>query len=1109
MKANLFCAGLISIVLLGCVNENGADTLFRNVEPETTNIYFTNQLEDVKDYNTLLQANYYGGGGVGIGDINNDGLLDLYFAGNQVADKLYLNKGGFEFEDISLSAGIVDDNGWSSSVLMGDVNNDGFTDIYVTREMYGGKPELLRNKLYINNKDHTFTEASKSWGVDNAERSRAGTFFDYDNDGDLDLYLLNTPPNPGPLIDADIDAFLLDKYTAVLYNNSGSRFIDVTQQSGLVNPGFPNSVVAADLNGDGLQDLYVTNDFTVPDCMYINMGNGSFRNQINDMTGHISFGSMGVDASDIDNDGLIDLFVTDMSAEDNYRIKSNMSGMNPEAFWDVVERGDHHQYMYNTLQLNTGYARFSDVAQLSGMASTDWSWSSFFADFDNDGFKDAFISNGILRDIRNTDALKKLSDYTDSQIRPLAINSFENAGEIEIESEQLKQMIDLFPSEKLLNYVYRNKGDYTFEKKMEAWGITTKSFSNGAAYGDLDNDGDLDLVINNINDFAQILENRSADNGSHYLRIKLSDQSNNRTSSGTKIWLHTRDGLQYFETTGSRGMYSTSEQMVHFGLGQVTTIDSVTVKWSDGATQTIKRPIVDGIITVDYSLAKLKLHDKLNTGGEHKYQNITDQVSIEVAHVENDFDDYQLQVLLPHKMSTYGPGLATGDVNGDGNEDFYLGGAAGYPGQLVMQTYDGKLVRGMGEIFESDKASEDVGASFFDFDGDGDLDLYVVSGGNEYPVESEYYRDRLYINDGTGLFTKEIDALPDIRISGSRVYPYDFDKDQDLDLFVAGHHIPGDYPAPASSVLLVNQNNHFVDKTMELAPDLQDIGLVNDAVWVDIDNDNRQDLVLAGEWMPITLLRNSEDGFVQVTSDSTTLNTTGWWFSISAADMDGDGDQDLIAGNLGLNYKYQASLEEPFKVYYDDFDLNGSKDIVLAYYNFGGLFPLRGRSCSSEQVPQLSEKFSTYNLFAESDIVSVYGAQNLEDALEYQVSSFASTYFENDGNGKFKPHPLPMEAQFSSINDILVKDVNQDQIPDIIIAGNLFNSEVETPRNDAGYALLLEGKGNGRFEAISPQISGLFLPYEVKELALLKGVTGELLLAGCNNEKVQIFRSKN
>ena len=1105
----LVLAGLAILTFTGCNQEKKEEKLFKEVPSMESNVLFTNQLEDEASYNTLLQANFYGGAGVGIGDINNDGLADLFFAGNQVSDKLYLNKGDFKFEDITEIAGIIDNEGWSSSVLMGDVNNDGYLDIYVTREMYGNSPQLLRNKLYINNQDNSFTESSKLWGVDNAERSRAGTFFDFDNDGDLDLYLLNTPPNPGPLIDTDVNDLLEERYSPVLYENRGKRFVDVTRKSGLLRPGFPNSVVAADLNGDGWQDLYVTNDFTVPDFLFINNGDGTFSNRINEITGHISFGSMGVDASDIDNDGLLDVFVTDMSAEDNYRIKSNMSGMNPEAFWSVVEKGDHHQYMYNTLQLNSGMGYFSDIAQIAGLSSTDWSWSSFFADFDNDGYKDAFISNGILREIRNTDALKKLSEYAANHAWALTIGSVESQTNPGIDSEHLAQMIKLFPSEKLLNYAYRNNGDHTFEKIMNEWGITAKSFSNGSAYGDLDNDGDLDLVINNINQVAQILENRSVDMGSHYIRIKLTDKLNNRTNLGSKIWLHTESGLQFFELTGSRGMYSSSEHAVHFGLGEETSIEKVIVKWSDGKINTIQDPELNGVLEVDYSTAKTESTDEKNEPDNPIYRNITDHASNGIIHSENNFDDYQLQVLLPHKMSTYGPALATGDINGDGNEDFYLGGAVGYAGQIITQTSKGTFIDATGYPFKNDKDFEDVGAAFLDVDQDGDLDLYVVSGGNEYPIDSKYYRDRLYINNGKGYFERATERLPDLRISGSRVFPYDFDGDQDVDLFVAGHHIPGDYPAPASSALLVNQGGYFKDMTDELAPGLKSIGMINDAAWVDIDNDSLQDLVLVGEWTPVSVFHNTGTRFEKKINPEFEQKTTGWWFSIEAADMDNDGDQDLVVGNLGLNHKYKASVEEPFKVYYDDFDLNGSKDIVLAYYNFGDLFPLRGRSCSSEQVPQLSEKFSTYNLFAESDIVSVYGEKNLENALEYQVSTFASTYFENDGTGQFTPYQLPTEAQFSSVNDILLTDANRDQIMDIIIAGNLYNSEVETPRNDAGYALLLTGMGNREFNATSPQKSGLFIPYEVKRLALIQGATSDKLLAGCNDEKVQIFQYNN
>ena len=1110
-KLTKHTAQFIFFVLLGLTNcspEKQSSTLFTVVAAEESNVYFNNQIIDEEKYNTLFFANFYGGAGVAIGDLNNDGLQDLYFTGNQVGDKLYINKGALKFDDITVEAGIEDDGGWSSGVLLGDVNKDGYLDIYVTREMYGSQSGLLQNKLYINNQNQTFTESAAAWGIDDTGRSRGGTFFDFDNDGDLDLYVLNTPPNPGPLVDVEIEALLLDEYSSVLYENTGSEFRDITKAAGLLKPGFPNSVVAADLNNDGFQDLYVTNDFTVPDCIYINNGNGTFSDQMTTMTGHISFGSMGVDAADINNDGMLDLFVTDMSAEDNYRIKANMGGMNPEAFWSVVDQGGHYQYMYNTLQINTGKDHFSDVAQLAGMAATDWSWSSFFADFDNDGYKDAFVSNGILRDIRNTDALKKLSDYISNRALPQAINNPDNSiNGLELDQQELAKMLDMFPSEELSNYIFKNNGDYTFTKKMEDWGIEETSFSNGSAYGDLDNDGDLDLVINNINSRAQILENHSTDNGSHYLRISLKETPET-TALGSKIWLYSDEGMQYFEITGTRGMYSSSEQLAHFGLGDQTNVQNVKVKWSDGKEQTISNPDIDQTLLVDYKDSKYPIED-LSANTEPIYLNVSDKMKLEISHVENDFDDYKLQVLLPHKMSTYGPGLATGDVNGDGNEDFYFGGAAGYAGQIVLLTREGEFLSKPTPAFKRDQMSEDVAAEFFDSDGDGDLDLYVVSGGNEYPVGSELYQDRLYINDGHGNFSKNQKVLPNLTISGSKVRPFDFDQDQDLDLLVTGHHIPGDYPTPASSYLLMNQNGQFTDVTAELAPDLIDIGMVNDAVWVDVDNDNQKDMVLAGEWMPITVLRNKGSKFENVTGQMNLTGATGWWFSLSAADLDNDGDQDLVAGNLGLNYKYKASKEEPFKVYYHDFDLNGSKDIVLAYYNFGNLFPLRGRSCSSEQVPQLSEKFRTYDLFARSELESVYGAENLDDAMEFEASTFATTWFENDGNGQFTPRVLPAQAQFSSVNEILIKDVNDDQRPDLIIAGNLYNAEVETPRNDAGYSLLLMATDNGQFEPVHPSNSGLFLPYNVKSMATLSGASGNYIIAGCNNEPLQVFRENS
>ncbi len=1080
----------------------GQDTkIFELLSVDESGIDFNNKLKEDSVVNYFSYPYIYMGGGVAVGDVNNDGLQDLYFTGNMVENRLYLNKGNLKFEDISKQSGSSGDIRWMTGASMVDINADGLLDIYVS---VSGKFNSTKNLMLVNQGVDdtgvpTFIDRAETMGIADEGRTTQATFFDYDNDGDLDLYNANYPATsfktPNPVYSMMMYKKDPEKSDKLYRNNSDGSFTDVSEEAGVLNFGLALSATAGDFNQDGWTDLYISNDFATPDYFYFNNGDGTFTDKLQQVTQHTAFFGMGADAADFNNDGLLDLMQLDMTPEDNRRNKANMASMNPPGFWEMVSLGFHYQYMQNNFQLNNGitregYPHFSDISRLTGTSSTDWSWSALFADLDNDGWKDLMITNGTRKDINNKDYFKKVDNATYQQKQKF---------------DYLKLSKNI-PNERVANYSFRNRQDLTFEDISDTWGLNYEGYTNGAAYADLDNDGDLEVIINNIDDPSIVYRNMGREYGlGNYLRIDLEGPKNNPLGLGTKVELFNLDDYQLFEHFLTRGFQSSVEPMVHFGVEKAERVEKIVVTWGDGKQQVLKNVSTNQLLKISYKNARSFDKESVLVQN-YLFEDKTNDLGIDYLHFENPSNDFADEVLLPHMYSKNGPGLAVGDVDGDGLDDFYVGGAKGYSGVLFKQNSDGSFQRSDYYPGKQDALYEDMGALFFDADADRDLDLYVVSGGNENKKGSALLLDRLYLNDGSGKLTRSKEALPMITGSGSRVKAADFDDDGDLDLFVGGKVVPKRYPLPAKSYILRNDTDasvSFTDVTSEVAPYLEAVGLVTDAVWTDFNQDDLVDLVIVGEWLPITFLENNGGNFIDRTSDYGFEKSAGWWYSVTAEDFDKDGDEDIVAGNLGENYKYQASEEKSFDVYAKDFDGNGQLDIVLSYYQDGAKYPLRGRQCSSEQIPAISVRFPNYNSFAEATLEEVYSEADLEQAYHKKTWTFASSYIENQGGKNFKMKELPSQVQISSVNGIVTDDFNSDGHLDIFVAGNLYGSEVETPRNDGGYGKLLKGDGKGNFTAVPFAESGIFLKYDTKDLAKVETSKGTVILVANNQDSLR------
>lgn len=1065
------------------------NTLFEKKTSSQTAINFENTINDNINgrFNALTFQYIFNGGGVGVADINNDGLQDIYFTGNMVPDELYLNKGNFKFENISKTAGIQT-KGWSNGVSFVDINNDGWLDIYVCK----GGPEvdanIKQNKLFINQQNNTFKEAAKQYGLADNRISTQAAFFDYDNDGDLDCFVMNNAVYKSGRVHENQErlktdkTFLLDN-TSNLYQNNNGQFSVVTAKAGLADYSYGLGLLIQDFNEDNLPDIYIANDYYVPDKMYINNGNGTFTDQIRQRTRQTSFYSMGIDAADFNNDGLTDITVLDMSSNDHVLNKTLMPSMNVNLFYTLVAHyGFQYQYMFNSLQLNMGNGRYSNVAQMAGIASTEWSWSVLAADYDLDGLQDLHITNG----------LKKYLSDNDFRTRIKALNAKANAGQT-ISSQEKHKLYNSMPTHKIENILFKNNAGLTFNAMQAQWGINEKLNSNGAAYADLDNDGDLDLIINNIDAPASILENK-ATNQNNFITIDVDYNNMN-----TVVEIYSNEVTQTKEYHPVRGYQSSQDHRLNFGLAKAKKADSIIVKWN--------KETYTKLINVEANQF-LKIRKEktfyINTKNEQALFKAIDatKAGISFKHKENKYNDYKSEVLLPYLQSTLGPKISKADINKDDLDDFYIGGAAGQAGELYIQQQNKTFKKVQGPWIK-DAACEDMGSLFFDADSDGDLDLYVCSGGNAFDESNAALIDRLYINNGNLSFVK-FGKLPNIKRVTNVATAADFDDDGDVDLFIGGRHQPQKYPLSQASYFLINNNGNFTFGNV-LKDIAQAIGMVNDACFVDIDADEDQDLIVATEWGPIHILENKNGNFSNENKKWNTTSYTGWWQALLIEDIDNDNDLDIIAGNLGSNSKFKASKEKPFKIFAGDFDQNGTHDLFLSKKYKENYVPVRGLQCASEQMPALQQQFSSYQSFATSSIHQILGG--IENQSVFECTTFQSGIFINQNNS-FTFQPLPNMAQISPILAIQSIDINNNGLIDIIIAGNIYNTEPETPRLDALSAQLLINKGKCSFQQMSKTKSGLDVFSNVKHAKLLQSKNSTMLIYGVNNNKIFLYHAK-
>jgi hypothetical protein len=1120
-------ACVVSAIILACslmACHQKPTTLFIKTDPGKTGIQFSNKIIENDSVNPIDLEFLYNGGGVAVGDFDNNGLPDLYFTASVNSNAMYLNQGNLSFRDVTVAAGVSGEGRWANAASVIDINNDGWKDIYICTTIKAN-PDARKNLLYINQglnqeKVPVFKEMAEEYNLADTSYSVHAAFFDYDNDGDLDMYLVTTRMagrnstqfgnNGQQESTIDIDKLFRNDYNDALKH---PVYTDVSKEAHILESGYGLGVSIADINMDGWKDIYVTNDFFSNDLLYINNKNGTFTNKAGTYFKHTSRNAMGNDIADINNDGLPDVLAVDMNPEDNFRKKKNMGSNNYYVYQSMMFGQYNLQYVRNTLQLNQGPGLksndsladpvFSEVSFLAGLAQTDWSWNVSIADFDNDGLRDVIITNGYPRDV---------TDHDFAAFR-------QKAGTL----VSRKDLIDEIPQIRIPNYAFQNSGTLKFKDVTADWGMDQPSFSNGAVYVDLDNDGDLDYVINNINETALVYENSLNDKqytNTNYLRIIFEGEEKNRNGLGAIAEIYYGNKKQVYENSPYRGYLSCVADEALFGLDTIRSVDSLIITWQQGYKQVIRNVGVNQALKVNLNNAKIPLRANGSIAATNMFSEVTAAVGIRYRHEESDAIDFDKERLLPHKLSQYGPGIAAGDIDGNGLDDMIIGGNNNIQPMLLLQQKDGRFEERVLPFLEGNdiRRPENMGILLFDADNDGDPDLYLSAGSNEYPADTKNYEDRLFINDGKGNFSYDASALPQNFSSKSCVKAADFDQDGDLDLFVGGRVIPGSYPLPVSSIIYRNdsKNNEikFTDVTRQVAPSLLAPGMVCDAIWSDFDNDGWTDLIVTGEWMPVRFYKNNKGNFADVTNLSGIETQHGWWNSIAGGDFDNDGDIDYIVGNLGENSFYKATAAYPINIYAKDFDGNGSIDAITTMYLKDQQqelkeYTVHNKDDINSQLPALKKKYLSYKSFAGATFNDLFSETETKNMLHLSANNMKSSYLKNTGDGKFELQPLPEQAQLAPIYGMVTDDFNNDGNLDLALVGNDYGTEVTNGRYDAMNGLVMFGNGKGGFQPLTILEAGLFVPGDAKALVKLIDSKGNYLLAATQNRGLlKVFRNK-